>query len=91
MTMHKALHSRDDIDRLYVSKEERRLLTSSEDSVDTSIRRLEDYIKKTNCSDQKQHKQHNDQQNNKNGKKNYYMDISSDKQVKCLTRRLKHG
>ena len=35
MTMHKALHPRDDIDRLYVSKKERgRGLTSIEDSVD---------------------------------------------------------
>ena len=44
MTMPKALHPRDDIDRLYVSiKEEGRRLTSS---VDASIQRLEDYIEK---------------------------------------------
>ena len=43
MTMHKALHSRDDVDRLYVSRKERgRGLASIEDSVDTSIQRLED-------------------------------------------------
>ena len=45
--MHKALHSRDDVDKLYVlSNEERRGITSIEDSVDTWMRRLEDYIKK---------------------------------------------
>ena len=44
MNMHKALHPRDDIDRLYVSrKEEGRGFASIEDSVDASIQRLEDY------------------------------------------------
>ena len=47
MTMHKALHPRDDVDRLYVPRKEGgRGLTSIEDSVDTSIQRLEDYIEK---------------------------------------------
>ena len=47
MTMHKALHHGDDVDRLYVSrKEEGRGLASIEDSVDTSIQRLRDYIEK---------------------------------------------
>ena len=47
MTMHKALHPRDDVDRLYVSRKEGgRGLTSIEDNVDASIRRLEDYIEK---------------------------------------------
>ena len=47
MTMHKALHPRDDIDRLYVSRKEGgRGLTSIEDSVDTSIQQLKDYIEK---------------------------------------------
>ena len=47
MTMHKALHPRDDINRLYVSRKERgRGLASLEDSVDASIQRLEDYIVK---------------------------------------------
>ena len=46
MTMHKAFHPRDDIDRLYVSKSEGgRGLASIEDSVDASIQ-LEDYIEK---------------------------------------------
>ena len=45
--MHKALHLRDDVDRLYVPrKEAERGLASIEVSVDTSIQRLEDYLKK---------------------------------------------
>ena len=49
--MHKALHHRDDIDRLYVSRKEGgRGLVSVEDSVDTSLRRLKDYIKKSKCN-----------------------------------------
>ena len=43
MTMHKALLSKDDVDRLWVSRRERGLVTT-EDSVDTSIQRFEDYI-----------------------------------------------
>ena len=47
MTMHKAWHPRDDVDRLYVSRKEGgRGLTSIEDSVDASIQRLGDYIEK---------------------------------------------
>ena len=47
MTIHKALHTRDDIDKLYVSrKEEGRGIASNEDSVDASIKRLEDNIEK---------------------------------------------
>ena len=47
MTMHKALHPRDDVDRLYVSRKEGgRGLVSIEDSVDTSIHQLENYIEK---------------------------------------------
>ena len=47
MTMHKPLHPRDDVDRLYVARKEGgRGLASVEDSVDTSIQRLEDYIEK---------------------------------------------
>ena len=45
--MHKALHTRDDVDRLYVSRKEGgRGLASIEDSVDASIQRFEDYIEK---------------------------------------------
>ena len=47
MTLHKALHPRDDVERLYVSRKEGgRGLVSIEDSVDASIQRLEDYIEK---------------------------------------------
>ena len=47
MTMHKALHPWDDVDRLYVSRKEGgRGLASIEDSVGGLIRRLEDYIEK---------------------------------------------
>ena len=45
--MHKALHPRDDIERLYVPRKEGgRGLTTIQDSVDASIQWLEDYIKK---------------------------------------------
>ena len=47
MTMHKALHPRNNVDRLYVSRKEgRRGLASIEDSVHASIQRLKDYIEK---------------------------------------------
>ena len=47
MTMHKALHPRDDVDSQYVPRiEEGKGLTSIEDIVDVSIQRLEDYIQK---------------------------------------------
>ena len=46
-TMHKAIHPRDVVDRLYVSRKEGgRGPTSIENSVDASIQRLEDYIEK---------------------------------------------
>ena len=47
MTVHKALHPRDDVDRLYVSRKKGgRGITGIEDSVDASIQRFEDYIEK---------------------------------------------
>ena len=47
VTMHEALHPRDDVERLYVSRKEGgRGLTSIEDTVDAYIQRLEDYMKK---------------------------------------------
>ena len=47
MSMHKTLHPRDDVDRLYVSRKEGGGgFACIEDSVDTSIKRLEDYIEK---------------------------------------------
>ena len=49
MTMHKALHPREDIKRPHVSRKEGgRGLASIEGSVDASIQRLEDYIQKHN-------------------------------------------
>ena len=50
MNMHKALHPRDNVDRLYVSRKEGgRELASIKDTIDALIQRLEDYIeKKTN-------------------------------------------
>ena len=45
--MHKALHTRDDLRILYASRKEGgKRLASFEDSVDASIRRFEDYIKR---------------------------------------------
>ena len=47
MTMHKALHPRDDVDRLYVARKEGgRGLANIEDTVNASIQRLEEYIEK---------------------------------------------
>ena len=47
MTMHKALHPRDDVDRVYVSRKEGRRGLACIESVDESIQqRLEDYIEK---------------------------------------------
>ena len=47
MTMHEALHPRNDIDRVYVSRKEgKRGLDSPEDRVDASIQILEDSVEK---------------------------------------------
>ena len=47
MMMHKALHLRDDIDRLYVSRKEgRKGLASTQDNIDAFIQWQEDDIKK---------------------------------------------
>ena len=47
MTMYKALHPRDDVDRLYISRKEwGRGLASIEDSVDAPIQQLKDYREK---------------------------------------------
>ena len=47
MTMYKALHPRDDFDRLHVSRKDGGGgLANIEDSVDASIQQLEDYIEK---------------------------------------------
>ena len=44
MTMHDALHPRDVIDKLYISRKGRRGLASIEDTVDALIKRLEQYV-----------------------------------------------
>ena len=47
MTMHKALHPRDEVDRIYVLRKEGGSgFARIEDSVDVSIQRREDYIEK---------------------------------------------
>ena len=46
VTMHKVLHPRDDVDRLYVSRKEGERGLIFEDNVDASIQRLEDYLGK---------------------------------------------
>ena len=82
MTIHKALHSRADVDRLYVTRKEGgRRLTSIEDSVDTSIQRTEDYIEKHERglitvirNDQKKWQK----LENKNGKKSISMGVLND-------------
>ena len=44
--MRKALHLKDDIDRVYVSKEGGRALVNFQDCLDASGQKLEDYVKK---------------------------------------------
>ena len=59
MMMHETLHLRDDIDRLYASRKEGGIGLTS---IDTMTGKLhEKGQRKTNDSDQKQHKQLNDQ------------------------------
>ena len=69
MTMHKALHPRDNINRLYLSKKEGREHTSIEDCVDALVQGLEVDIKKrkerlTTATSNSTH--HKDKKNNKN-------------------------
>ena len=65
MTIHKALHPRDNMDRLDMSRKEvGRGLARTEYSVDATIQELEHYIKKqrnSDFNDQKQHRQYNNQ------------------------------
>ena len=73
MTMQKALHPRNDVDGLYVSKKEGgRELASIEDSVDSSTQRLEDYIEKRRerliTATRKKFRRHEDQENDNNRK-----------------------
>ena len=87
MTIHKALHPRDNFDRLYVSRKEgRRGLTSFEDSVDASIQQLEDNLEKcgerliTATKNKTDNRGPTEQQypENKIVKKNDSMDVLSD-------------
>ena len=71
MTIHKTLHPRDDIDRLYISRKEGgRGVSNIEDNVVASIQWLKDHIekqgRKTDYSQQKQYRQHEDQRNDNN-------------------------
>ena len=62
MIIHKALHPRDDVDRLYVSKKRRRKkLASTEDSIDASIQLHKKAQMKTGYSHQEESWQHDDQ------------------------------
>ena len=104
MTMHKVLHPRDDGDRLNVLRNEGgRGLSNIADSIDTSIRRLEDYIKiskerlitvtRNNTKNTRINGATITRKQTKQkriGKKNKCMDILSDKPAKCHTRRLGH-
>ena len=86
MTIYNALHPRDDVDRLYVSrKEEGRGLPSIEDIVDASIRRLEDNIEKRGGRENTATRNNMDNTTisrteitNKSEKKNNSMDVLSD-------------
>ena len=67
MTMHKALHPRDNIDRLYVlRKDGRRRLASIEDSVDASIQLHRKTWRATVYNHQKRYWYHCGQQNDNN-------------------------
>ena len=85
--MHKPLHPRDDVDRQYVSRKEGgRGHTSIEDSVDTSIQRLEDFIENRGENwlqppetiQTKREPAERQWPENNSGKKNNSMDVLSD-------------
>ena len=98
MTMHKALHPRDDVDRLCVKKR-RRMRTCQYSRycrcIDATIRRLHKKAQEeTDYSCQRQYKQNKHQwnkNNQKNVKKYNCMDISSDNQAKSYMRKLVRG
>ena len=99
MTMCKALHPRDDINRLYESgKEEGRGSASIKNSIDTSIRRLEYYKKKQKRLIEATRNNSNNRRINRititrkqKCEEKQLLDISSDKQAKSHTRRPGHG
>ena len=97
MTMHKALHSRTEIENVCVKKETGWDLASIEDSVDASIRLLEDYIKKSKgkviivvSNSSNNIKTKITKLGNKNLKKNNSVDISSVKLTRCHKIRAGH-
>ena len=70
--MFKAVHPTEDIDILYMSNTEGlRGFTSTEDRIDTSIRWLEDNIKKERLISTRNKTKHKDQQKNNNSKMNW--------------------
>ena len=98
MTTHKALHPRDHIDRVYVSKKGGGGLASIEDCVDTSKQEIKIYIKKSKerlikiAKDTFGNIQKKQQTRGKrNGKKNNCMDILSDKLTRLHAKRHVHS
>ena len=97
MTMHKALHPRDDVDRLYVSRKEGgRGLANIEDSVEASIQQLGDYIEMSggrliaairNNTENTKINRTKITRNNKWGN----IDVLSDKQATSHSRKLRRG
>ena len=67
-TMLKTLHPRDDIDRLYVLRNSGRAFASIDDTIDASIKRLQDFIKKSKekLITRTRNKQHKDKYNGNN-------------------------
>ena len=101
MMIHKALHPRDDIDTLYVSRKEgERKLTTTDDTLDVSIRGFKGFIKKnkerlitaakTVLTTLGQTEQQ-EKRANRNRKKNNCMDISSEKLLKSLAKQPGHS
>ena len=95
--MHKALLPREDIRKQHVSRKGEKWFARIEDSVEKSIRQLEDYIKKSKETliTATRNNTNNTRVNGaiinrKNSKKSNCMDSSSNKQVKSHTRRLGH-
>ena len=99
MTLHKALHPSDILDRKYVSRKEGRGLIGIEEDVYVSIQRPEDYTENherrlstvTGNNTDNTSINRTKQSENKNGKKNNFKDTSSDKQAKYYTRNTGHG
>ena len=91
--MHKVLHSRDDVERLYVSrKADGRGLANKKDCVNTSIQGLEDFIRKrrervTTVDCYSTNNIRTNRTGNRNENINNHMNISSDKLAKSPMRK----